>query len=100
MKSAIGARIARYRYAEFRCESGLLLCMESRSLGVDYRFSRNGAAGPAPRTLVLARRGCGALGDPIEVHFFAIYTIQDGEVRRVEYFRHRADALKAASLSE
>jgi ketosteroid isomerase-like protein len=39
-------------------------------------------------------------GVPIELHYFAIYTIQDAEVRRVEYFRHRADALEAAGLRE
>jgi hypothetical protein len=48
----------------------------------------------------LAQPREGQSGVPIEVHFFAIYTIQDGEVRRVEYFRHRADALKAAGLRE
>jgi ketosteroid isomerase-like protein len=39
-------------------------------------------------------------GVPIEIHFFELCTIRDGKVRHVEYFRHRADALEAAGLSE
>jgi ketosteroid isomerase-like protein len=39
-------------------------------------------------------------GVPIEIHFFEVCTIRDGKLRRVEYFRHRADALEAAGLSE
>ncbi|MGC1815663.1 MAG: hypothetical protein WA696_16125 [Solirubrobacterales bacterium] len=39
-------------------------------------------------------------GVPIVVHFFEVLTIREGKVRKVEYFRHRADALEAAGLSE
>ena len=39
-------------------------------------------------------------GVPIVIHFFQLWTIRDGKVRRIEYFRHRADALEAAGLSE
>jgi ketosteroid isomerase-like protein len=39
-------------------------------------------------------------GVPIEIHFFELCTIRDGKLRHVEYFRHRADALEAAGLSE
>jgi ketosteroid isomerase-like protein len=39
-------------------------------------------------------------GVPIEIHFFGVWTLKDGKVRRVQYFRHRADAVKAAGLSE
>ena len=37
-------------------------------------------------------------GVPIVIHFFALYTIRDGKVRKMELFRHRADALQAAGL--
>ena len=39
-------------------------------------------------------------GVPIVIHFFALYTIRDGKVRKMELFRHRADALQAAGLDE
>jgi ketosteroid isomerase-like protein len=39
-------------------------------------------------------------GVPIDIHFYEVWTIRDGNVRRLEYFRHRADALEAAGLSE
>jgi ketosteroid isomerase-like protein len=39
-------------------------------------------------------------GVPIEIHFFGIWTIRDGSVAKVEYVRHRTDALEAAGLSE
>jgi ketosteroid isomerase-like protein len=39
-------------------------------------------------------------GVPIVFHFFALYTIRDGKVRKIEFFRHRADALQAAGLEE
>jgi ketosteroid isomerase-like protein len=39
-------------------------------------------------------------GVPIIVHFFELSTIRDGKTRKIEYFRHRADALQAAGLSE
>jgi ketosteroid isomerase-like protein len=39
-------------------------------------------------------------GVPIVVHFFVLHTIRDGKMRKIEYFRHRADALRAAGLGE
>ena len=57
---------------------------------------------PGDRVVVLTRqssRGPGS-GVPIVVHFFALYTIRNGKVRQIEYFRHRADALAAAGLRE
>jgi ketosteroid isomerase-like protein len=39
-------------------------------------------------------------GVPIVIHFFEVFTIRDGKVRRAEFFRHRADALEAAGLRE
>jgi ketosteroid isomerase-like protein len=39
-------------------------------------------------------------GVPVVIHFFALYTVRDGKARKVEYFRHRADALRAAGLGE
>ena len=57
---------------------------------------------PGGRVLALVRqRGRGRQsGVPIIIHFFALYTVRDGTVRKVEYFRHRADALQAAGLQE
>jgi hypothetical protein len=39
-------------------------------------------------------------GVPIVIHFFEVFTIRDGRLREIEFFRHRADALEAAGLSE
>jgi ketosteroid isomerase-like protein len=39
-------------------------------------------------------------GVPIVIHFFTVFTIRDGRVRKAEIFRHRADALEAAGLRE
>jgi ketosteroid isomerase-like protein len=39
-------------------------------------------------------------GVPVEIHFFLLFTIRDGNLRNMEVFRHRADALEAAVLSE
>jgi ketosteroid isomerase-like protein len=39
-------------------------------------------------------------GVPIDIHFFEVWAIRDGRVCRLEYFRHRTDALEAAGLSE
>jgi ketosteroid isomerase-like protein len=39
-------------------------------------------------------------GVPIVIHFFQLHTIRDGKVRKIEYFRHRADALRAAGLAQ
>ena len=57
---------------------------------------------PDGRVLVLTQQsGRGReSGVPIVIHFFQLWTIRDGRVWRIEYFRHRADALEAAGLSE
>jgi ketosteroid isomerase-like protein len=34
------------------------------------------------------------------VHFFELLTVRDGKVRKVELFRHRAEAVEAAGLRE
>jgi ketosteroid isomerase-like protein len=39
-------------------------------------------------------------GVPIEAHLFQVLTIQEGVISRLQIFRHRADALEAAGLSE
>jgi ketosteroid isomerase-like protein len=39
-------------------------------------------------------------GVPMVIHFFEVDTLRDGKVCRIDYFRHRADALEAAGLSE
>jgi ketosteroid isomerase-like protein len=39
-------------------------------------------------------------GVPVVFHFFALWTIRDGKICEVVYFRHRADALQAAGLDE
>src|SRR5262245_44961354 len=39
-------------------------------------------------------------GVPVVFHFFALFTIRDGKACKIEYFRHRADALQAAGLGE
>ena len=39
-------------------------------------------------------------GVQIVLHYFALYTIRDGKTRKIEIFRHRADALQAAGLGE
>jgi ketosteroid isomerase-like protein len=39
-------------------------------------------------------------GVPIEIHYFQIWRFEDGKVREIEMFRHRADALEAAGLQE
>jgi ketosteroid isomerase-like protein len=58
----------------------------------------------APRDRVLAsisQSGRGReSGVPIVIHFFEVFTIRDGKVRQIEFFRHRADAVEAAGLSE
>jgi hypothetical protein len=57
---------------------------------------------PGGRVVALVRQsGQGRQsGVPIVIHFFELCTIQDGKVRKIEYFRHRADALKAVGLAE
>jgi ketosteroid isomerase-like protein len=39
-------------------------------------------------------------GIPVEEDFFQLWTVRDGNVRKVESFRRRADALEAAGMSE
>jgi hypothetical protein len=39
-------------------------------------------------------------GVAIEAHLFQVATIQEGVVLKLEIFRHRAEALEAAGLSE
>jgi ketosteroid isomerase-like protein len=39
-------------------------------------------------------------GAPFEVQLFHVVTLRDGRVRKLEFFRHRADALEAAGLSD
>jgi hypothetical protein len=57
---------------------------------------------PGGRVLVLVRQsGRGRQsGVPIVIHFYSLCTIRDEKVNKVEYLRHRADALRAAGLSE
>ena len=54
------------------------------------------------RVVVLVRQsGRGRQsGVPIVIHFFELCTIRDGKMRKIEYFRHRSDALQAAGLQE
>ena len=54
------------------------------------------------RVLVLTRQtGRGhQSGVPIEFHYFQLWTIREGKITEIEYFRHRAEALEAAGLSE
>ena len=39
-------------------------------------------------------------GVPIVVHFFELWTIRNGKTRKIEFFRHRADALQIAGAGE
>jgi ketosteroid isomerase-like protein len=57
---------------------------------------------PDDRVLtVLRQSGRGReSGIPIEFHFFLVFTLRDGKVFKEELFRHRAEALEAAGLSE
>ena len=56
---------------------------------------------PGDRVLGLIRQsGRGRQsGVPIEIHYFQIWRFEDGKVRELQMFRHRADALEAAGLS-
>jgi hypothetical protein len=53
---------------------------------------------PDGRVVALARQSARGRqsGVPVVIHFFALSTIRDGKMRKIEYFRHRADALQAA----
>jgi len=57
---------------------------------------------PDGRIVVLSRQGGRGResGVPIVIHFFQLWTVKDGKLRQIEYFRHRADALEAAGLRE
>jgi ketosteroid isomerase-like protein len=57
---------------------------------------------PGGRLVALVRQsGRGRQsGVPIVMHFFQLLTTRDGKTRKIEYFRHRADALQAAGLGE
>ena len=50
-------------------------------------------------TALYRGRGQGS-GVPIEARFYAVYTLRDGRVVRVDEFTDRAEALEAAGLSE
>jgi ketosteroid isomerase-like protein len=39
-------------------------------------------------------------GAPFDVQLFHVVTLRDGRVHKLEFFRHRADALEAAGLRE
>ena len=55
---------------------------------------------PDGRVVALVRQNARGRhsGVPIVVHFFELITVRDGKVGKIEYFRHRADALQAAGL--
>jgi ketosteroid isomerase-like protein len=57
---------------------------------------------PDGRVLALVRQSARGRqsGVPIVMHFFELCTIRDGKLRKIEYFRHRADALQAVGLAE
>jgi len=50
-------------------------------------------------TALYRGRGQGS-GVPVEARFYAVYTLRDGRVVRVDEFTDRAEALEAAGLSE
>jgi ketosteroid isomerase-like protein len=56
---------------------------------------------PDGRVVALARQSARGRqsGVPVVFHFFVLNTIRDGKMSKIEYFRHRADALQAAGLS-
>jgi ketosteroid isomerase-like protein len=39
-------------------------------------------------------------GVPIVIHYFELISLRDGKAHKIEYFRHRVDALQAAGLEE
>ena len=57
---------------------------------------------PDGRVVALVRRSERGRqsGVPIVIHGFELCTIRDGKAHKVEYFRHRVDALQAAGLGE
>jgi hypothetical protein len=56
---------------------------------------------PGDRVLAFIRQsGRGRQsGVPIEIHYFQLWRFEQGRVREMEMFRHRADALEAAGLA-
>jgi ketosteroid isomerase-like protein len=58
--------------------------------------------GPGGRVLGFFRQSARGResGVPVEIHYFGVLTLRDGKVRELEYFRHRANAMQAAGLSE
>ena len=58
------------------------------------------AAGNRVLTTVRASGRDRESGLPVESQFFQVITIRDGRVRKLDFFRHRAEALEAAGLSE
>jgi ketosteroid isomerase-like protein len=56
---------------------------------------------PGHRILELVRQsGRGRQsGAPIVIHFFQLSTLKDGKLTRIEYYRHRVDAMRAAGLA-
>jgi ketosteroid isomerase-like protein len=57
---------------------------------------------PGDRVLALTRQsGRGRQsGVPLVIHFFSVFTIRDAKVSKLEFFRHRADAVRAIGLKE
>jgi ketosteroid isomerase-like protein len=57
---------------------------------------------PDDRVVTLFRQGARGRQSGVSVvfHFFALWTIRDGKICKVVYFRHRVDALQAAGLGE
>jgi ketosteroid isomerase-like protein len=57
---------------------------------------------PGDRVLLLIRQSARGResGVPLTFHSFLLSTVRDGRVWKMELFRHRADALEAAGLSE
>ena len=57
---------------------------------------------PGGRVVTLVRQSARGRqsGVPIVIHFFMLQTVRDGKVCKIEFFRHRADALQAAGLGE
>jgi ketosteroid isomerase-like protein len=79
------------------------LSEQLRSAWVDLTFdSLEFIEAWGDRVLVLTRQSARGResGVPIVIHFFQLWTIREGRVREIEFFRHRADALEAAGLRE
>jgi ketosteroid isomerase-like protein len=59
-------------------------------------------AAPDDRVLTVLRQSARGResGIPIAYHVFLVFTLRDRKVCKEEFFRHRAEALEAAGLSE